>query len=154
MRSGHVAALLVIAGCAASAVASFRHDKLTIPQNPPAPASSQTAPAPFVATVQNESEWRADRVPAKWPQFSVDPWAKPVKPVPAKQAIADAQSLSQRWDEFKLGKSRQMPSNVESGKVIEQLLAIPETSPDFPAAWALFIRARVIDREIGQYRRR
>ena len=109
MRSGHVAALLVIAGCAASAVASFRHDKLTIPQNPPAPSSPQTPPAPFVATVQNESEWRADRVPATWPQFSVNPLAKPVTPVPAKQAIANAETLFWRWDAFRLGKVRQMP---------------------------------------------
>jgi hypothetical protein len=88
-----------------------------------------------------------------WPPFTVypEPEYKPADPIPAKQAIADADNLVRQWNEFKRRKTRQKPTMAESGKVIEQLLAIPETSPDFPAAKAAFIRAREVVHEI--YRR-
>ena len=168
MKGVHVTAMLVIAGSAAAVVAPLR--------SPEKPSGSQAPPAPFVATVQNENERPADRGPATWPPFTVEPvgiqlsqpgqamqsmWPpftvdpepeyKPAVPIPAKQAIADAENLVRQWDEFKRRKSRQKPTMAESGKVIEQLLAIPETSPDFRAARAAFVRARTVVYEI--YRR-
>ena len=167
MKGVHVTAMLVIAGSAAAVIGPLR--------SPVKPSSSQAPPAPLVATVQNENEWPAGRGPATWPPLTVEPGsnsANPVQvmqsmwppftvdpeyksaPIPAKQAIADAENLIRQWDEFKRRKSRQKPTMAECGKVIEQLLAIPETSPDFRAAGAAFIRARVVVREIYRQQKR
>lgn len=113
-------------------------------------ATLAEAQAPFVATVDNEPQWRPDRPPVRWPKFTIDPRAKPpLKRSPA-QAIALALKVETHWESFSTGRSKSQPTNADSSEAIGALLAISPDAPEFPNAWAIFIRMRKVDRAISK----
>jgi hypothetical protein len=115
--------------------------------------SPKSKPAIFVATVENESSWRSDNVPAAWPKFSVVPNEKPLPPKTDVQKLALAKDLLSRWQSYKAGKTKLRPTTNESDIAISYLLSIDPKSPVFHGAWASFIQLRRVDREIGKVER-
>jgi hypothetical protein len=98
----------------------------------------------------NESAWRSDRPPAAWPNFPPDHLlAKPTAIRTPAEAIALAQGVDDRWEESKSGNSRLRPSSDEIKEACRALLAIDPKNDQFPKAWAVFVRLRKIDREVG-----
>jgi hypothetical protein len=110
----------------------------------------KATPALFVATVDNEPNWRSDNVPSAWPKFTVVPNEKPLAPRTDVQKLALANEVLTRWQSYKDGKTKQRPTTRESGQAISYLLTIDPKSSAFPAGWASFIQLRRVDREIGR----
>jgi hypothetical protein len=113
-------------------------------------APSPPTPQAFIATVANEAEWRSDRLPETWPRFTKLPDEKPLPAKTARQKLEAAKSVNERWDAFQAGRSKTYPTSDESGTAIKQLLTVDAKGLEFPAAWAVFVRLRQVDREISQ----
>lgn len=111
-------------------------------------SAGQQSNVAFKATADNEGEWRADRPPQAWPLFPADHvLALPGLKRTNADAIAAARDVEERWTQFKSGASRKRPSITEIRDAQRTLLAVDATSADFPAAWALFVRLRKVERE-------
>jgi hypothetical protein len=108
---------------------------------------SQTKSTLPTATLADEKEWRSDRPPGAWPKFAADdPLSKPGTKLTNSEAIELASEIESRWKRFETGKSTTHPSVSEIEEVLRALLAIKEQSPEFPQAWASFVRLRKIHR--------
>lgn len=110
-------------------------------------------PRTFIATFENESEWRVDMVPIGWPKFTIVANEKPLPKRSPGQILADAVSFELKWADFKAGGSPKRPSMAESSTNIRAVTSIDPKAPEFPQAWAAFVRARKIDREIAAIER-
>jgi hypothetical protein len=113
-------------------------------------AAVPPAPRSFIATVANEAEWQPDRPPEGWPRFTKLPDEKPLPVKTARQKVEMAKSVNDRWDAFKAGRSKIYPTSDESGTAVKQILTVDAKAPEFPAAWAAFVRLRQVDRDISQ----
>jgi hypothetical protein len=113
--------------------------------------------ATFIATAKNEADWRPDVVPKQWPQFTVAPGQKPPPHKSPDQIIALAKEFIANWDKWQpllfFPEKTPREALTASGRVIDYLLTIDPSDRRYPEAWALFIRARQIDREIGKRNR-
>lgn len=106
-------------------------------------SAGQQSQAAFKATVDNENEWRADRPPLAWPVFPAGhALARAGLRRLPKDAIAAARDLETRW-----AGGRPRPGVTEIQDALRTLMAIDSGSPDYPAAWAAFVRLRRIERE-------
>jgi hypothetical protein len=126
---------------------------LTTSANEPPVDSPKATPTLFIATVDNESSWRPDNVPAAWPKFTVLPNEKPLPSKTDVQKLALANDVLARWQSYKDGKTKLRPTMKESGQSISYLLTIDPKSPMFQGAWASFIQLRRVDREINKVER-
>jgi hypothetical protein len=97
------------------------------------------------ATVADEKQWRSDRPPEAWPKFAADdPLSKPGPKLTDSEAIELASEIENRWKRFETGKSATHPSASEIEEALRALMAIKRQSPQFPPAWAAFVRLRKI----------
>jgi hypothetical protein len=98
-------------------------------------------------TRADEKEWRSDRPPGEWPAFAADdPLSTSSSKLTNSEAIQLAAEIEGRWKRFEAGKSAAHPSVSEIKEALRALLAIKEQSPEFPQAWASFVRLRKIHR--------
>jgi hypothetical protein len=96
-------------------------------------------------TVPDEKQWRSDRPPEAWPKFAADdPLSKPGPKLTDSEAIELASEIENRWKRFETGKSATHPSASEIEEALRALMAIKRQSPQFPPAWAAFVRLRKI----------
>jgi hypothetical protein len=100
------------------------------------------------ATVSNETEWRQDKLPEAWPAYPPEhELSKPAPKLGNAEALALAKDVEQRWTRYKAGTEKLRPS-VEDIRAAERaLMTIDARGPDFPAAWAAFVRLRAMERE-------
>lgn len=128
------------------------------PAPPPVPpVATKTypqAPAPFVATVQNETAWKPEILPVDWPSFTKLPDEKPLAAKATKLKIEGAISILAKWDAYSSGKSKIYPSDKEADLAVKYLMTIERSDPDFPPAWAVFIKLRQAAREIWRLEER
>lgn len=119
--------------------------RAALPDNAPA-----SPPAPFLATVENESSWKADNLPVAWPTFARLPDEKPLPAKSTRAKIEAANSVVSRWEAYSAGKAKDFPSANEAGATIKYLLTIERGDTAFPDAWATFIKLRQTDRAISR----
>lgn len=120
---------------------------------PTAAAQPQLSPAehaPFIATVANEASWRADVLPVAWPEFTKLPDEKPLPAKPTRQKIDSSKALIQRWENYKSGKTKDIPRGADVGIAVKYLLSIDRNDPGFAEAWASFITIRKVDRDLAE----
>jgi len=102
----------------------------------------------FKASLDQESEWRADRPPAAWPEFPADhPLARPTDKRTPAEALLLAKDVETRWSKFRAGETKRRPSPDAIQDAMRALLAIDPKDGTFPQAWAAFVRLRQIERE-------
>lgn len=96
----------------------------------------------------DEAAWRADRPPAAWPSFPPDhALAKPAPKRSNADALALARTIETRWNDHKSDRSRPRPSAEDVQDALRALLALDPKGPDFPQAWAIFVRLRALERD-------
>jgi hypothetical protein len=115
----------------------------------PSGAGAVPSGAPFKATVETESEWRADRPPSAWPAFAADhPLARLGEVRSPAEALALAKDVETGWARFKLGETMMRPSVGAVQGAQRALLGIDPTDERFAQAWAAFVRLRKIERDM------
>jgi hypothetical protein len=97
------------------------------------------------------SNWDGTRPPLDWPKFSVVPGQPPLSKRTSEEKLALAQAVENRWNEFKSGRSKRAVTMRESSEAIRSITTISSSAPQFPKAWALFVRLRKIDREVAEH---
>lgn len=111
-------------------------------------ATGLQAQGPFKTTLENEAEWRSDRLPAAWPVFPPGhALAKPGEKRGNLEAVAAAKDIEDRWAQFKAGNVHARPSSAEINEAQRSLMLIDPKADEFTQAWAAFVRLRKIDRE-------
>ncbi|MET0970088.1 MAG: hypothetical protein ABWY18_12865 [Tardiphaga sp.] len=111
-------------------------------------SAGQQSQVMFKATLDNESEWRADRPPEAWPLFPAGhALARPGVRRTGADAVAAANALEQRWAQSMAGTGVKRPATGEIHEAMRTLMAVDAKSLDYPAAWAAFVRLRKIERE-------
>jgi hypothetical protein len=105
-------------------------------------------PVATVAASPREAKWDEANPPPDWPKFTVIPGKPKPKPRSPDQALSTALNIEKRWADYRSGKTKKPVTLVENGNAIEGLVMIKSTSPQYPQAWAAFVRLRKLDREI------
>jgi hypothetical protein len=126
--------------------------KPNIQQNEPRQSSSTegstTEKSRGPVSPADEGEWRGDQPPKSWPRFSPDdPLSKPEAAFADSDALEFGSDIERRWKRFENGQSSSRPSVTEVEEALRALMKIKEQSPDYPRAWASFVRLRKIRRD-------
>ena len=104
---------------------------------------------PTIAASPREAKWDEANPPPDWPKFTVIPGKPKPKPRSPDQALSTALNIEKRWADYRSGKTKKPVTLVENGNAIEGLVMIKSTLPQYPQAWAAFVRLRKLDREIA-----
>jgi len=109
-------------------------------QSSSSPSGSQSVSS-AAGSVAPGRQSKNDQPPRQWPKFSPDdPLSKPGAEFTESEAMELASDIERRWQRFADGKSASRPSVNEIEEAQRALLTIKEQSPQFPQAWAAFVR--------------
>lgn len=104
--------------------------------------------ASTMAAIGGEAEWQQGKPPTAWPAFPPGHELSKLGPrLNSADALLLAKEVEQRWAQHKADPAKKRPSLDDIRNAERALLAIDAKGPDFPAAWAAFVRLRAVERE-------